>query len=80
MQRLLTVKLSNPMLGDYSVNGKMTNTERMMMMLLTSGKRLSLSVVILLTPRDGLWSALKMISGVARYQRSSYKLVEAKSA
>ena len=48
-------------------------------MLLTSGNRLSLSVVILLAPRDGLWSALRMVSTLARYPRSSLNLVWSKS-
>ena len=49
------------------------------MMLLTSGNRLSLSVVILLTPQDGLWSVPRMVSRLARYPCSSSKLVSSKS-
>ena len=49
------------------------------MMLPTSGNHLSLSVVILLTPRDGLWSVPGMVSRLARYPHSSCKLVSSKS-
>ena len=49
------------------------------MVLLTSGNRLSLSMVILLTLRDGLWSALRLVSTLARYPRSSLNLVWRKS-
>ena len=43
-------------------------------MLLTSGNHLSLSVVILLTLGDGLWSVPRMVSRLARHPRSSSKL------
>ena len=49
------------------------------MMLLTSGKCLRLSIVILLTPRDGLFSAHSMGSRLAMYPCSSCKLVWNKS-
>ena len=52
--------MSKVMLGDFSINKKMTNTKRMM--LLTSGNCLGLSVVSLLTPQDGLFSAPRMVS------------------
>ena len=44
-------------------------------MLLTSGNHLSLSVVILLTPQGGLFSAPRMVSRQVMYLRSNCKLI-----
>ena len=63
----MAAKFSKPTLGDCSINRRLTNTKRMTnQMLLTFGNYLSLSIYDLLTPRDGLFSAPRMVSRPAQ--------------
>ena len=52
------------MLGDFSINRRLTNTERMMN---DAADFSTFVIVILLTPRDGLFSAPRMVSRQAKY-------------
>ena len=52
------------MLGDFSVNRRLTNTERMMN---DAADFSTFVTVILLPPQNGLFSAPRMVSRQAKY-------------
>ena len=66
-EAILTAKLLNVMLGDISTKTSLINTNQMTNDALTSENYLSLSLVTLLIPRGGLFSALRMVSRPVRY-------------
>ena len=71
----MRAKLSKPMLGDCSINRRLTNTKRMTNGTADFWKPPKSFRSDLLTPRDGLFSAPRMVSRPAGYPRSIYQPV-----
>ena len=71
-EAIMTVK---PLLGDRSINRRVTNTERMTNDAADFWKWPKSLRSDLLTPRDGLFSAPRLVSRPAGYPRSIYQPV-----
>ena len=71
----MRVKLSKPMLGDCSMNRRRTNTERITNDAAEFWKPPKSYCSDLLTQRDGLFSAPRMVSRPAGYPRCIYQPV-----
>ena len=69
-EAILTAKLSKPMLGDCSINRRLTNTKRMTNDAADFWKLPKSFRSDLLTPRDGLFSASRMVSRPAGHPHS----------
>ena len=76
-EAIMTAKLSKPMLGDCSINRRLTNTERMINDAADFWKPPTSFRSDLLTPRDGLFSAPRMVSRPVGYPRSIYQPAQA---
>ena len=74
-EAIMRAKLSKPMLGDGSINRRRTNTERMTNDAADFWKPVKSFRSDLLTPRDGVFSAPRMVSRPAGYPRCIYQPV-----
>ena len=74
-EAIMRAKLSKPMLGDYSINRRRTNTEQMTNDAADFWKPPKSFRSDLLTPRDGLFSAPRMVRRPAGYPRCIYQPV-----
>ena len=74
-EAIMRVKLSKPMLGNCSINRRLTNTKRMINDAADFWKPPKSFRSDLLTPRDGLFSAPRMVSRPAGYPRCIYQPV-----
>ena len=74
-EAIMRAKLSKPMLGDCSINRRLTNTERITNDAADFWKPPNFFRSDLLTPSDGLFSAPRMVSRPAGYPRSIYQPV-----